>query len=133
MNVSLSYQNQMSNPIINFDITEAQTQLAAYALEAATGQNPHTNTFTPEDVARAIILIRGGAFLEFYDDVPDFSSDEDYDRYVINYMDGVAELDRLVGPLVIRDQRKRTLEQHEVIRTIVSDRMVTTETITITD
>lgn len=125
--------SSVNPPIINFSPTEAQTQLAAYALEAATGQNPLANTFTPEDVARAIIIIQGGAFLEVYDDVPDFTSEEDHDRHLTNYMDGVAELDRLVGPLVVRDKLKRIMEQHEVNRTIVSDRMVTTETITITD
>jgi hypothetical protein len=112
------------NPhIINFDLTEDQLQLTAYALEAATGQNPHTNAFTVEDVARAIILLRGGAYFVNYEDYPDYTNYADHDYYVTNYMDGVAELDRLVGPVEWHD---------ELAPVAVGEGNATTVTITIT-
>lgn len=124
MNASLSYETQMSNVIIDFALTEEQVQLTAQALEAVTGQNPRTNAFSVEDVARAIIVARWGDRSAAYDEFPDFSHDyEGGDHYTTNYMDGVAELDRLAGPVEWHD---------EVAPVVVREGNATTVTITIT-
>lgn len=113
----------MSKPNIDFDLTEDQVQLTALALEAATGKDPNTNTFTVEDVARATILLNGSSLLEVYDDAPDFASDEELNRQGTNYLDGVAELDRLVGPLLSRDGFKRISGGSGVKRIALGDRV----------
>ena len=124
MNVSVSYETQMSNPIINFDLTEDQVQLTRLALEVATGQNPKTNNLTLEDMVRTIILIQGSGLLELYRDVPNIASEEELDRQVCNYMDGVGELIDLLGPSVERLRTKQRISGgHEVKRIAIGDRV----------
>ena len=124
MNASLSYETQMSNVIIDFALTEEQVQLTSHALEAVTGQNPRTNAFSVEDVARAIIVARWGDRSATYDEAPDFTHDyEGGDHHVTNWMDGVAQLDRLAGPLEWHD---------ELAPVVVREGHATTVTITIT-
>lgn len=121
MNVSVSYETQMSNAIINFDLTEDQVQLTRVALEVATGRNPKTDTLTVEDVARAIALIQ---LLELFRDVPDLASEEELDRQVCNYMDGVGELIDLLGPFLERVRTKQRISGgNEVKRIALGDRV----------
>ena len=121
MNASLSYETQMSKPNIDFALTKDQEQLTRIALEVATGKDPNTNAFTVEDVARATILLNGSGLLDFFNDSPDFSSDEDLNRQVTNYLDGVAELDRLVGSLLSRDGFEPISGGGEVKRIVLGD------------
>ena len=115
----------MSKPIINFDPTKDQVQLTRVALEVATSQNPKTDTFTVEDVARAIALIQGSGLLELFRDVPDFASEEELDRQVCNYMDGVGELIDLLGPFLERVRTKQRISGGNEVKRIALGDLVT--------
>ena len=125
MNASVSYETQMSKPIINFDPTKDQVQLTKLALEVATGKDPETNALTIEDMVRAITLIQGSGLLETYRDVPDFASEEELDRQVCNYMDGVGELIDLLGPFLERVRTKQRISGGNEVKRIALGDLVT--------
>lgn len=125
MNASVSYETRMSKPNIDFDLTKDQVQLTKRALEAATGKDPETHAFTVEDVVRAIALIQGSGLLELYRDVPDIASEEELNRQVCNYMDGVGELIDLLGPFLERVRTKERISGGNEVKRIALGDLVT--------